>query len=284
MSHAYERRWQRFHHNLTDAKRLVSDYLGGKPYLLTPEEDRKRLRVGWAITLTGAIPDELGPVVGDCIHNLRTTLDNWVYEFSSGSEGQPLTKTGFPVLSNESDWDGGKCCRHDHGAQRVRGLGNRDEPDDPTRAFIRSCQPFSTGPSWMDHIRENLYALNKLDNRDKHMTLNLLTAYVDFPWWSQNEAAGRQRIIGTPFSGLLELNTPQPLLTLQFESQDAFDVGVNTDITLQVVLAEKETQRWEPGQEVIGFLESLSHSVEWVLSSLNGTLQSQIVEQPPGAE
>lgn len=267
MRTSYEIKLDRFDKHRHDVKSALADYLADKPYLLTHEKDDKRQRIVWTITLTKPVPFEIGGMVGDAIHNLRSTLDNWVFEFSAGPKGEPLSKTGFPIFTDEKDWVKGTCCRNDHGSHRIRGLPN------PLKAIVEACQPFKREPTWMDHIRDGLRTIHELDIRDKHQRLNIVAANVDMGYWTQPEGVGEQigRFI---LKGLLELDTPATFLVLDFPTLHDFEMGVHPYPMLEVVVAEERTQRWEqPGQEVVSFLDSLYGSVAWILGSARQALQ-----------
>jgi hypothetical protein len=278
MATSWEIKLGRFNKHLDDVKRAAANYLAEKPYVLTKQEDAERLRKTWTITLTKPVPDGIPAMLGDALHNLRSVLDNWVFELSTSPEGVTKSKTGFPVLANESEWGPGSCCRNDHGAHRIRGL------PDPMKAVVEMYQPFNSDNVLGDNVRYNLRTLHLLDIRDKHQTLNVVAANVDMGWWTVADPS-IQQIGRFVLKGLLELNTPTTFLVLDFPTRRDFEVSVEPYPMMEVVVAEERTQRWEqPGEEIGSFLDALYNSVTWIIGSAHQAVQPPLIPEPPGAE
>jgi hypothetical protein len=111
-------------------------------------------------------PPEMWPVqIGEIIHNLRSALDQLVYEASSLDEnGNPRRGTEFPIFddypaepSEERRW-----------RRKVEGL------NDATNGLVVQCQPFSYTGTAEFH---KLSMLQSMSNTDKHRLLNFAATY-----------------------------------------------------------------------------------------------------------
>jgi hypothetical protein len=261
MSRSYEIKLNRAKEHLDKVRETVADYVASKPYRITEETQPEALRRIWHITLTEPIPSNVAPAVGDCIHNLRSVLDNWVHEFSTTEAGRPVRDTGFPILKEEADWNKGPCgSRKDSGAFRIRRL------PDAVKTVIKAAQPFETSLTPLVSHRHALRRLHMLDIRDKHQTLNVVTANMDVIGWAVPEGTGatKHRV----FPVFLELNTPQPMLLIEFATLVDFDVSVYPSADFQVVLIDEEAGGWPP-MELVAELAWFSNAVSYVTYFVN---------------
>jgi hypothetical protein len=121
------------------------------------------------------VPDELRLIIGDCLHNLRSALDNLAYQLAIRHHGsRPLPdrfdrRSEFPIF----------------GERKWRERERRDKigcihPD--AQAIIKRLQPhnrgnkFTSDPLWM------LHELNNMDkHRAPHITQVAVSAWADFP-------------------------------------------------------------------------------------------------------
>jgi hypothetical protein len=111
------------------------------------------------------LPIEMSLMAGDLVHNARVALDHSVAALKRNLGGNHR-KGGFPVYVDPADWD-----------TKVN-----DGDDDPlkrlppeAKEMIRTFQPFLASDPEADPLR----MLNKLDNRDKHRSLNVAYFYPD---------------------------------------------------------------------------------------------------------
>jgi hypothetical protein len=101
---------------------------------------------------------EVALIVGDCVHNLRSSLDYLVWPLTNRKGKR---KAGFPTVMKRSHW-------YDASAWMNYGLTNADAIE-----VIHRFQPYHSGS---DPEQEPLGRLNILWNHDKHQRL-LLTGY-----------------------------------------------------------------------------------------------------------
>jgi len=96
------------------------------------------------------IPQYFAPIIGDVIHNLRSTLDHLVAALIPNGGADP--KVQFPFTECASTLD-----------QTIR-KGHVDLADPRAIALIRQMKPYKGG-------NDALYGLQVLDNADKHRLL-----------------------------------------------------------------------------------------------------------------
>jgi hypothetical protein len=253
MSHSYEIKLSRAEKHFQDVRKVVSDYVSSEPYLITNEDEPQKLQRMWNITLTQPIPSEVAPAVGDFIHNLRSVLDNWVHEFSAAEAGYPVSDTGFPIFNEEANWD--------KGASRVRALSEN------VKAVIKAYQTFETSLTVPMFHRTELRRLHLLDIRDKHQALNVVTANMDVIGWPvpEGSSGGLKHHV---FREVLELGRPKPMLLIEFPNRADFDVGVNPNADLQVVLIDEEADWWPPTELTVD-LGGIFNAVSYAIHLLN---------------
>jgi hypothetical protein len=108
-------------------------------------------------------PIRFGVLLGECVFNMRSALDNLVCGLIRTKDSHaPCKGTQFPICSTEEQWDR-------HCQKYLRGV----EP--AAQALIRDLQPCLR----MSAVPENdpLSILNVLSNSDKHRAVTLTLAY-----------------------------------------------------------------------------------------------------------
>jgi hypothetical protein len=125
-----------------------------------PQGSRHLFRLGSLIRPS----DNVGPIVGDYIQNLRSALDHLAWEMvGKGDDPAPRRPTlvQFPIYSRA--WSPNDVRR---GAHTFRGRVDQNLPGvpEPQRRLVRRHQPFHAG-QWQ------LGSLAELSNQDKHRIL-----------------------------------------------------------------------------------------------------------------
>ena len=106
------------------------------------------------------IPDNIGLFVGDCLQNLRTSLDYLVWELVLAAKNTPGKKNMFPI------------CLVLKSFQDAQGAGRLQGVDPAAVALIESIQPYHDGQP----KATSLAVLDELTNINKHRHL-LLTEF-----------------------------------------------------------------------------------------------------------
>jgi hypothetical protein len=106
------------------------------------------------------VPSEIPPLIGDCLHNLRCSLDYIVHALALCHTGA-LTEEqarimAFPIIHKPDGWS--------------RGVGRLRYVSTNACDIIRNLQPYHAGE---DAIVHPLWVLEQLQNIDKHRALLL---------------------------------------------------------------------------------------------------------------
>jgi hypothetical protein len=151
---SWQRKFARAQDHLYALTTLVVGFLATEPYAAVEEvEDKDGGRV---ITHRGVIrekpPADWSPVVGDCLNNLRASLDHLVW----GLAGERGNKTAFPLFSNPDRYCALTTANH------LKFVSAK------ARARIELLQPYlhPDGPK-----AHPLGLLDRLTNDDKHREL-----------------------------------------------------------------------------------------------------------------
>lgn len=105
-------------------------------------------------------PSDLGILVSEVAHHLRSALDNLAWELVRARGGTP-TRDGdvrFPIHKDKPAGDSWQ-------ETPLPGLRSED------RATVDAAQPYHYGPHW--HRRHLLFLLAHLNNLDKHRSLHI---------------------------------------------------------------------------------------------------------------
>lgn len=110
-------------------------------------------------------PTELGLILGDAIHNIRTALDHTVWALVESNPNRPADAPGsftmFPICDTARGY------KVQLSKRRVDGV----IPN--AAAIIDKAQPYHRRDAGRDYRRHPLWVLNALENIDKHRRLTL---------------------------------------------------------------------------------------------------------------
>jgi hypothetical protein len=142
---------KRAEHHIDELERQFELFVERKPYSLTignhPKTDQPSVRVKFK----EAVPSWLSLIVGDAVHNLRTSLDHMVWELIGHDGGEQNRHLKFPAGDNRVSFESS--------CQGIR---------TPSQSVIDVLKAFEVFPGGKG---ESLYALNLLDNADKHTVI-----------------------------------------------------------------------------------------------------------------
>ncbi|MGA9114948.1 MAG: hypothetical protein WB802_14300 [Candidatus Dormiibacterota bacterium] len=147
--------------HVKDFKRLRARFQDEKAKAVVCQGDQEDPRgVVWRL-VDVSVPDDLRLVVGDAVHNLRTSLDYLVDILVRANDQSPETYTAFPVWRKRGV--PGRAPLESLVCRKVRGVAPK-----VFHAF-EALQPYEGG------AHEQLWALDQLDIIDKHRLPLLLT-------------------------------------------------------------------------------------------------------------
>lgn len=127
-----------------------------------PEFDRERPPGSVMLMVSAKLPPappELGPLIGDCVHNLRCALDHLIWQLVIANRREPTRRNMFPVCENAPQF------------QKQLERGRLDGVCPNAQKLVERFQPFA------DPANQPLFTLTELDNIDKHRFL-LVTGCV----------------------------------------------------------------------------------------------------------
>jgi len=147
------KRVERAKHHLNDLNDQIARFLEADPYPITQEPDPERDGYLFRIHIKAVVPESIGLIFGDFIHNLRASLDNLMFELlGAPSRGWVMP---FPVCSQPAEF-----------AKVEPSL--RGQVSAKAFRIIESVQPFHAADA--SDARTRLRLLNDFWNEDKHRT------------------------------------------------------------------------------------------------------------------
>lgn len=159
----------RAHEHFTTIKGELDAWNGRKPYRLVPEVHANGAKHFLRVQLLEPIRPEWSVWLGEAIHDLRSALDQVVYQLSIEHMGRPLAKTQFPIFSKRKKFaetskkfPGGI---PGSGLYQIRGLASGPH------AFIEALQPYPQ--RHRRSVHRSLASLHDLWNQDKHRLVHL---------------------------------------------------------------------------------------------------------------
>jgi hypothetical protein len=157
----HDLRLERASQNLQSLEAEVQRWLGSHPYGFIQEFDAQRSEYAIRVVAFERPPANVSFLISECLHNLRSALDNLVYDLAlAHNGGNPLPtkveeKVAFPIFDSEKGFKG-------KGAWRIRGT-----IDPGAETDIKGLQPYVRGNSRL------LWELNELSRVDKHRLLHV---------------------------------------------------------------------------------------------------------------
>lgn len=165
-----------------------------EPVALVGKRSDENLSENVYVALRAPLPPSLGPVLGDAIHNLRSTLDHLAMALAIANGANHHDRSvSFPVCSSPDKYFGVPTRT---GARPksppVSGAGAVSKLTAAARGAIEALQPYNRGP-----YASALSELQYLDNVDKHRRIissELLPGYIEHSHGVTVEYAERLRL------------------------------------------------------------------------------------------
>jgi len=207
--------------HLKDLDHVVDAYLGPPaPYLITDKIDANAAEHVLWIKVVKPPPTELSLITGDCVQNIRSSLEYFMQQLTVRTGGVPDRKTQFPIFATASEFK-------TKGGERM--LKQVTEPT--ARAFVMRNQPYLSG---LGHVDPLIY-LADLSDGDKHRLLQplaLYCAHLPLPATWRMAAGSSLRLYEGPYlSETVFAHVP-------FTVADArMEVGVEPEMTVALVQA-----------------------------------------------
>lgn len=131
-----------------ELKSALAGFFETNPYAVICKTDSKTGQKTYFIKIEQSIPGEIGVVVGDVVHNLRSALDQIVCCLFKCNGKQISGSNGLPVATSRERF-------------RETRVGKLKNLSPKATRFINRLKPYDGGNS-------SLFLLAELDNLDKH--------------------------------------------------------------------------------------------------------------------
>lgn len=172
---SFDLKLDRAEQHLSEIGRSISDYVGSHPYEVLSSRPTKRRRNPYQLTFTSQPDEMLGVVVGDFIHNVRSSLDHLAAALVPRARRNSVM---FPVL-----WPGvWEPAVPDEDEQRRKERANwityTTEMDPAAVEVLKQLQPNRPRHDkgrLEGHSMPGLVGLNRLSNHDKHSKLPVVS-------------------------------------------------------------------------------------------------------------
>ncbi|MDH4329672.1 MAG: hypothetical protein OEV77_14210 [Nitrospira sp.] len=134
--------------HIAELRAAAEGFLAAQPFAIHPVEETNGDLV-WKLRMNRSVPVEWSAIVGDAVHNMRSSLDLLAWQLVELGGGQPSRETCFPITASPAANFGATLKRFMSGAspQAMR--------------FVERMRPFAGG-------NRTLAQLHTLDVIDKH--------------------------------------------------------------------------------------------------------------------
>jgi len=242
----------RARHHLNALESEVRTFIESKPYEIRHEVNTDSKEKMVVFHPTRSIPSSLPYILGDLVHNLRSSLDHAVYELTLRHRGAPVKGSEFPVFVDRDNFQR-------NAPRKICGLRER------TRTIIEQLQPYNLRKEGT--TESILWWLHQLSIIDKHRTIHLCRiqaseAQITF---SRDVTFDSEKGITQFLARILKDGTvlaswfPAGVADTQADTEVQIDIDIAMDETIVPNLA---------GQRIVGVAEQLIKCVEIVLRHL----------------
>ena len=198
-------------------------------------------------------------IIGEIAHNLRSSLDQAVYDLTIRESGQPLPLSEFPIFT---DRDAFNRTTKGGGLYKIRGIGQK------AREAIEKVQPFNTRSEGKESLT---WLLHELSVIDKHRTIHLCrrkTLGMEIRAIRDIKFTGSADLFCVPI-GKLE----DRAILARWKPADGLDDEVYMEATIAFEVAfDDATIPVITGQPVIAICETVIRCVERVLALLEDAI------------
>jgi hypothetical protein len=163
VTYHHQQRLDRALHHLDDLRAEVGAWLEEGPHRTwtMTEADVDGLKKYFYCQVLRKPPSHLSLITGDCLHNLRSALDNLAFELALEHNWGRLSKgiergSAFPILSIDIEQD-------EKSMKRFKKMTRGMSPG--AKTAIEQLQPYKRGE---DYAYDPLWQLNELSVRDQH--------------------------------------------------------------------------------------------------------------------
>jgi hypothetical protein len=153
---------ERAKEHITQLERAISEFRDSHPYTLVPKQKPEIEHTALCVGEVLPVPGRISTIIGDTVHNLRSSLDYLAWQLIEAGGGTPGRGTYFPISESVEKYTSAIA------KGTIKGM--------PTGAckLVEAGQRYVTGDDTLWHIHE-------LDRSDKHRLL--ITATTSLNQW-----------------------------------------------------------------------------------------------------
>jgi hypothetical protein len=244
-------------HLFQELQEKVEEFFEMNPSGFFSTYDPKKREVTIFPELPGELPLEWGTIVGDFAHNLRSALDQLIWQLVLHRGGTPARRTQFPIFIRRAPY-------RLRGRAMIEGVARKD------RGAIERLQPFRAMRRPLAGA-DPLAQLARLSNTDKHRTLHTARVGIgladgadfdEFENWRPNADTGEitKTTWTRAFLNSTELKEGVPICRLQLNP-----AGPNPVV--------EAPQAWAVGLKLTEFHGGFG-ALEWVRSGVEHVFQT----------
>ena len=259
----FHRRLLRARQHMKNFERQSARFIKNRPYEVVSEKDSDGVNQFLRIKLKGGKepPLSLSFIAGDCIHNLRSILDNLIWQLGdlSGCSKTKLANLSFPVCKADTAFDAWKKSYNCLPQSAID--------------LIESLQPCKPYKGRNDPDSHPLWILNRLWNDDKHRTPILVVAFHAGTGISPSGSTKTVQLPDGRLRRIFEYRPPKPMkinaggrcengkeiVTIPFragETEPQFNIKVSFDIAFD----ESTPAKGQPATKCLRNLYDFVHN------------------------
>lgn len=230
----------RANRHIRDLENIFEVFISSNPYKVV--FDKNPQNMNWAISadFEEKIPVETSAIIGDAIHNLRSSLDHLAALAIRIGGQEPGFRNSFPIYPNQATFDTGY-------AEKLTGAPREFVE------FVVGLNPHGENPA------SNIYPVGKLNNLDKHDTMIPSIGVFSVKNIQIRDSNRNTFTIGeivTTGNGVVNI--------AQFGGVERVEVNSDTEVAMKVVFNETSVLNGEP---IVDSLRSLSQICSEIISA-----------------
>lgn len=163
---------QRAQKHFEELQDTVKTFVGSNPYSIANDPDTKRGHYVARLKIERQPPPELSAIIGDAVHNMRSSLDHlvWLLIRTAGNDPE-MGRPQFPMFTRDP-FDRAAYANTNKWKNALSSWNNQTKGLAPVGvAIIKRMQPYK---STYDPALHPLARLNELSNWDKHRELHFV--------------------------------------------------------------------------------------------------------------
>jgi hypothetical protein len=240
-------------HHLEDIRRLIEEALDPNGHEIRREPGERPGAYVYRVEGLGRLDQQISVMMGDYLFNLRSALDHLAWQLVLLDGGTPTEQTKFPILESP---------RRDATGSTLTVQLDPTVRSHAILEALEAAQPYSRMDGAPQDARSMpLWAINKLNNIDKHRLLLVLAYELDKHnvWWE------------------LPVDAPSPSVTVStraleegaevasFRFAEGAPTGFRPHLSVQIALREDETPRYRH-ENLLNVLDIFRWCVEeWIV-------------------